>query len=176
MDPVIVVCGLIFNESGKVLMTKRLPNKLRPGMWEMPGGKLDEGDRVRTAAGNIVSTAEQGPAAARLMRRPQADPLHAMALRRELREELGVRVSVGPLVAEAHFDWDGPADLFLYHSIILGDDDPKPLEADDLQWFNMRDALANLPMCPAQYTFYPKVMSYIAEMQKILADVRVLFP
>jgi A/G-specific adenine glycosylase len=59
----VVVAGVIIND-GKVLITKRLPNKLLGGMWEFPGGKVENGET------------------------------HQMALMRELREELGIETSI----------------------------------------------------------------------------------
>jgi len=61
---------------GKVLVMRRAPFMSWPGSWEFPGGKLEPGE-----------TAEQ-------------------CLSRELREELSIEASVGPLVAENSHPYD----------------------------------------------------------------------
>jgi A/G-specific adenine glycosylase len=62
-----VTCGLIWNESGDLLIAKRPDDALLGGLWEFPGGKQEDGETL-----------------------PEC-------LRRELREELGIEVEVGPL-------------------------------------------------------------------------------
>lgn len=46
MEPLQVTCALILKD-GKVLATRRGPNKDLPGKWEFPGGKLEPGERER---------------------------------------------------------------------------------------------------------------------------------
>ncbi|MGA0854164.1 MAG: (deoxy)nucleoside triphosphate pyrophosphohydrolase [Luteolibacter sp.] len=60
-----VVCGIIRDELGRVLVGLRPEGKHLGGLWEFPGGKVDPGE-----------SAEE-------------------ALARELREELGIDVKVG---------------------------------------------------------------------------------
>lgn len=61
----LVVAGLIIADDGRVLITRRKDDQPMGGQWEFPGGKLEPGEA------------------------PTA------GLARELREELGVEVSVG---------------------------------------------------------------------------------
>lgn len=69
----IEVVGAVLVEDGRVFAAKRGPGKSMAGYWEFPGGKIEPGET------------------------PQA------ALARELREELGVDVIVGPfLVSSTH--------------------------------------------------------------------------
>lgn len=64
-----VVAGVITDKRGRILLSRRTPNRDMPGLWEFPGGKREAGET------------------------PEA------ALARELDEELGIRVSVGaPLI------------------------------------------------------------------------------
>lgn len=60
-----VTCGLIWNEKGELLITKRRDEDLLGGLWEFPGGKVEEGETLEAC------------------------------LARELEEELGIRVQVG---------------------------------------------------------------------------------
>lgn len=61
-----VVAGVITDKRGRILLSRRTPNRDMPGLWEFPGGKREPGET------------------------PEA------ALIRELDEELGIRVTVGP--------------------------------------------------------------------------------
>lgn len=168
MSTVVVVCALIFNEQGEVLMTKRKLNKLRPGMWEMPGGKVEPKDVDGTPG-------EYGRALSRLHAdRWPASPFHLAALRREMQEELGVYVHVGPRVSRATFRWKQPCDLHLYHCVV-SEGTPAPLDADELRYVDMDYALDYLPMCPAQYLFYDDVVPYIARHRQLRADLQTVF-
>lgn len=65
-----VVAGVITDKRGRILLSRRTPNRDMPGLWEFPGGKREPGET------------------------PEA------ALARELDEELGIQVTVGaPLMA-----------------------------------------------------------------------------
>lgn len=63
----LVVAGLVIDEDGRVLLTRRKPEQPMGGYWELPGGKLEAGE---------------APVA---------------ALVRELAEEIGAAVEVGPI-------------------------------------------------------------------------------
>lgn len=64
-----VALGILFNEAGAVLIQRRPENGLLGGLWEFPGGKREPGESLEAACA------------------------------RELREELDVRVAVGPCLA-----------------------------------------------------------------------------
>lgn len=87
-----VAVGVLLKPSGDFLLTSRPPGKVYQGFWEFPGGKLERGETVEDA------------------------------LRRELKEEIGVTVgAIHPwkveMVDYPHalvrlnfckiFDWDG---------------------------------------------------------------------
>ena len=44
-----VVMGLLFNDSGRILIAKRNPRKRYGGLWEFPGGKVEEGETIEEA-------------------------------------------------------------------------------------------------------------------------------
>jgi len=44
-----VAAGVILNESGQVLLALRPPHKHQGGMWEFPGGKVEDGETVQAA-------------------------------------------------------------------------------------------------------------------------------
>jgi mutator protein MutT len=139
-----VCVGLLLNAHFEVLMTLRGPDKLRPHLWEMPGGKREAGE-------NDLS-----------------------CLVRELQEELGVEVEVHhKAIATDVFEWDSAGNdlefelvrCTLYHAEIIRGE-PQPLDAVALAHYDMRYALRRIPMCPSAYKFYPYVMRYISELRR----------
>lgn len=89
---------------GRMLLAQRPAKGLLGGLWEFPGGKLEVGEDLPTC------------------------------LRRELREELGVEVSVGETLgvyrhAYTHFR----VTLHAFECVLI-DGEPRPLEASELRW------------------------------------------
>jgi len=73
MGPVTVAAGLLIDSEGRILITQRAEHKPRGGLWELPGGKVEQGETC------------------------------ADALRRELAEELGVEAEIlGPVGSNLH--------------------------------------------------------------------------
>ncbi len=70
-----VVCALIEDAEGRVLVAQRPAHKHLGGLWEFPGGKIEPGES------------------------PEA------ALRREIREELGCEIEVGAALAAVRHDY-----------------------------------------------------------------------
>lgn len=87
--PLLVTAAIIF-DGEKVLITRRPEDKLHPGLWEFPGGKIDPGE----------SPSE--------------------ALRREIREELAAEVQVMEIfeVVFHRYDW-GPVLILAYSCRLL---------------------------------------------------------
>jgi 8-oxo-dGTP diphosphatase len=71
-----VVCGIIYDDKGKFLIARRNHTKPMAGLWEFPGGKIEQGET------------------------------EAEALQRELMEEFGMSVEVGERVGSNvhHYD------------------------------------------------------------------------
>lgn len=44
-----VVCALLYNDSGELLIARRAAHKSNAGEWEFPGGKVEEGEDVFSA-------------------------------------------------------------------------------------------------------------------------------
>lgn len=65
MAPPVLVCGGVIMKSGMILLCRRGPGRRHAGLWEFPGGRVEEGETPRDA------------------------------LVRELREELGIEAAVG---------------------------------------------------------------------------------
>jgi 8-oxo-dGTP diphosphatase len=115
---VLVVAALIAR-GGEVLLTRRHDKGERAGLWEFPGGKVEQGE------------AEQG------------------ALARELLEELGAQVQVGSLYGRTEHSYpDLHVELALYHAQLVPGADPRPLQAAEMRWVQ-RAEMPSLPFCEA---------------------------
>ena len=100
-----VVAALI-TRGGKVFLARRPEGKLRGGLWEFPGGKLEEGEEPREA------------------------------LARELEEELGIKAKVGELLAEVEHDYPDVSIRLLCYACEILEGEPQPLEGQGLGWFS----------------------------------------
>ena len=90
MSPVVVVAAVI-EDADRFLLTRRQAGVHLEGLWEFPGGKIDEHET------------------------------HSDALRREIREELDADVEVGDLVlATTHAYPEKTVTLFFYRCRLLG--------------------------------------------------------
>jgi 8-oxo-dGTP diphosphatase len=84
---VIQVIAAVIIKDGQCLITRRAPGQNLAGLWEFPGGKLEPGE-----------TAED-------------------CLKRELCEELSIKISVGQFIAESRFGYpSGSIHLLAYQA------------------------------------------------------------
>jgi 8-oxo-dGTP diphosphatase len=44
-----VAIGIVFNADGKILVSRRPPDKLQGGFWEFPGGKIEPSENAEQA-------------------------------------------------------------------------------------------------------------------------------
>ncbi len=109
------VVGAVVRLEAEVLLAKRAPGGAHGGLWEFPGGKVEAGE---------------------------SDP---SALKRELKEELGVSAEVGELVGVGE---DSVVQLWCYHCTLIGE--PKALEHSELRWFSIADVGTEM-MPPADH-------------------------
>jgi 8-oxo-dGTP diphosphatase len=101
---VLVVAAALFDHAGRVLIAQRPAGKALAGRWEFPGGKVDAGE------------SEHG------------------ALRRELREELGIEVlAARPFMRLAHAYEDRDVELSLW-IVERFAGEPRSLDAQRLKW------------------------------------------
>ena len=114
---VIPVVAAVIEEDGRFLVTCRPPGVHLAGMWEFPGGKVDSAEA------------------------------HDAALRRELRDELGVDVTVGALVHQTtHAYPERTVVLFFYRCVLRGV--PHPQLGQEVRWV-ARQELPQLGFPPA---------------------------
>lgn len=121
-----VVAAALVDDEGKVLLQQRAPGRQMAGLWEFPGGKIEEGE------------------------------LPEDALARELKEELGIDVDPGSLapavfasapLGERHM-------LLLLFICREWRGTPHPLDATALDWVRPKD-MFSLPMPPADEPLIP---------------------
>jgi 8-oxo-dGTP diphosphatase len=99
------VVAAVVRREGRILITRRPPRAERPGQWEFPGGKVEAG--------------ESEPA----------------ALAREIREELGCGLEVGPLLLRhRHAYPDLEVELAFYECRLEDGVEPRCLGVAALEW------------------------------------------
>jgi 8-oxo-dGTP diphosphatase len=113
----IVVTAAVIEREGRLLVTRRQKGTHLEGHWEFPGGKCEPGET------------------------------HAACLARELREELGVAVTVfEELLATTHEYDDRTIELHFLRCETGGE--PSPQMGQDMRWAT-RAELAWLTFAPA---------------------------
>ena len=116
--PVLEVAAAVIERAGRILVTRRDPAKHMGGLWEFPGGKRERGESIEAC------------------------------LRRELDEELGVRVHVGARAAIVPWAYPERRVLLHFFRCRLARGRVRPREGQDYRWVT-RSELAALPMPPA---------------------------
>lgn len=121
----VVACALV-DADGRVLIAERPAGRSMAGLWEFPGGKIDQGET------------------------PEA------ALRRELAEELGIDVCetcLAPFTFASHTykDFHLLMPLFLCRN---WDGEVEPREGQEIAWVRAK-RLADYPMPPADTPLVP---------------------
>ena len=116
----LVVAAALLRNDGRILLQKRPDGRSMAGLWEFPGGKLEEGETPESA------------------------------LVRELSEELAITIDRANLLpacfASAAVD-DRPLLLMLYICTVW-EGQPVAVESPELGWFSINE-MAGLPMPPA---------------------------
>jgi 8-oxo-dGTP diphosphatase len=104
----VLVAAGIIIERGRVLLTQRKPGTHLAGLWELPGGKVQPGEDPRGA------------------------------LRRELKEELGIDVAVGEVVDVTFHRYEEAQKavllLFFEAERLAGSDDPRAVDVAAFEW------------------------------------------
>jgi mutator protein MutT len=110
-----VVVAAVIERGGRILVSQRGPGVGQPGRWEFPGGKRERGEGDE------------------------------QALRRELREELGVDLEVGPRVWTTRA---GPLELRFFRCPWTDGQRPRPHGSVQFRWVRRED-LPGLSFPPA---------------------------
>jgi 8-oxo-dGTP diphosphatase len=104
-SPHLRVVAAVISRNDRYLITQRRPSAVLAGLWEFPGGRVEEGE-----------TDEQ-------------------ALKREVRERVGVEIDVSACIGRRTHDYIGySVDLALYQAIISGDKEPEAVRVAECRW------------------------------------------
>lgn len=111
MKKVDVVGAVITNEEGKILCALRSQQMSLPGMWEFPGGKIEQGET------------------------PQE------TLVREIQEELECKIEVGEFISDDTYEYPAvTVRLITYFATVISGV-PVPKEHEKLEWMDRKDML-----------------------------------
>lgn len=149
MKRVHVAAAVIRGADGRVLIAKRPEEKHQGGLWEFPGGKVEDGEAVEAA------------------------------LARELEEELGIRVEAARPLIQIHHDYPDKQVLLDVWEVTAFSGEPHGAEGQPLAWVESRDLpdyafpAANQPIIaaarlPDRYLITPDGL----EPAELLAGVR----
>ena len=109
----IPVVTAIMKKGNEVLLGQRPEGNTLAGLWEFPGGKLELGESPKEA------------------------------LRRELREELGIDAKVGDLkIANSH-QFGDKGILLMFYEVPYWTGEPKSIHHNELRWVKKED-ISNL--------------------------------
>jgi mutator protein MutT len=110
----ITVTAAVLKEKDRVLIARRRAGGLRGGLWEFPGGKIEPGETA-----------------------PEA-------LRRELREELGIEAMIGDFFLETEHTYPDLIVRLLVYWASIESGTPAALDHEELRWVTP----AELPQFP----------------------------
>ncbi|MED4052294.1 (deoxy)nucleoside triphosphate pyrophosphohydrolase [Priestia megaterium] len=122
-----IVTAAIIKDKNRLLIAKRHSKDPLGGKWEFPGGKIEPGET------------------------PQE------CLVREINEELGVEVKIGPFYDDTVYSsQDRDIHLLFYWAEVINGE-VIPVVHDDLKWITI-DKLANFDFAPADIPIVKRLM------------------
>ena len=134
MRTLVVAAGIVI-ERGKVLLSRRKAGSHLEGLWEFPGGKVEEGEDPR------------------------------VALARELDEELGIDTIVGEIVDVTFHRYEdaGKAVLLLFFEATrsVSSKEPSAVDVAEVAWFDA-SALDPAKFPPADIAVLAKVRARLS--------------
>ncbi len=129
---VIRVVTAVIEHRGRYLITQRNESAVLPLLWEFPGGRVEDGEDD-----------------------------HA-ALRRELRERIGVELEIKELMGEHIHEYDGyEVHLHMFACSLPHGSEPRPLAVRDVKWVKSAE-LSDFEFPPADQTTMDKLLGLTA--------------
>ena len=122
----LAVCAAVIQHQGKILLTQRPADKPQGGFWEFPGGKIEAGESPH------------------------------LSLHREIREELNIEISVGPVLETVyhHYDWGNV--LIIAYCCRWESGDLRHIEVADHRWVTP-DQLNDYKILPADLPLITRI-------------------
>ncbi|QVI84939.1 Nudix family hydrolase [Pseudomonas viridiflava] len=148
MKRIHVAAAVIRGADGKILIAKRADSQHQGGLWEFPGGKVEEGEAVETALG------------------------------RELQEELGIVVTAARPLIKIQHDYSDKHVLLDVWEVSAFTGEPHGAEGQPLVWASSRELAnydfpaANRPIVaaarlPGEYLITPEGLDNIEVLRGI---------
>ena len=132
----VIGVGVVLNEAGEVLIDQRLEEGLLGGMWEFPGGKQEEGETIEAC------------------------------IRRELREELAIEVTVGELLISVDHAYSHKKLRFVVHLCTWLSGEPQPLASQQVRWVRP-DQLNDYPFPAANARIIEALLGSLASSDQL---------
>lgn len=126
-----VAVGVIVDPDHNILITRRARDAHQGGLWEFPGGKVEAGETL------------------------------ALALARELREELGIAIGRTSALLEIRHDYPDKAVLLDVHMVWDFSGEARGLEGQPLAWVAPQDL--------ARYAFPAANVPIVTALRALLA-------
>ncbi len=101
--------AVIRNTKGEILIDKRLPKGLMAGLWEFPGGKIEEKETVEEC------------------------------IKREILEELGIEIEVKEHLITIFHDYSEFSVSLIVHYCSYISGKPQPLECEEIRWVTLAE-------------------------------------
>jgi len=131
----LLVTAAIIRDRGRVLITRRPEGVRHAGQWEFPGGKLDPGE-----------SPEQG-------------------LKREILEEIGLEVEIGPIFDVVYYRYDWGAVLILAYPAHPRSGSVRNLQVAEHRWVLPAD-LDHYPILPADRPLILRLQAELPTLPK----------
>jgi len=123
------VVAAVIQRDGKILACRRAPHKSLAGLWEFPGGKVEPGETDE------------------------------VALAREIREELGIEITVGAFIAESVAPaGEAMIQLHAYWAQTNVAGEVSSTDHDRMEWLSRKDVF-DYEWAPADVPLLSKITS-----------------
>jgi mutator protein MutT len=144
-DDAVPIVAALFRKNGKYLLARRKPHKHLGGLWEFPGGKVNEGESEREA------------------------------MRRQIKEEMGINAVVGDLIAQSTYQYcDMPLLRIRLYDCKSEDKTFSLSDHDAAKWVSLNE-IQDIPLSPADKSLVSQLKTlefYESEGEVYVADTR----